>query len=217
MATYCAKLIPNFSDISEPLRKLTRKDQPFQGAEHSQSFNTIKELLSSAEVMAYFDPNKETELLTDASPSGLSAILMQHTPGRNNRRVVAYASRALTAVERRYSQTGREALAIVWVIERLHLYLFGSHFKLLTDCKPVELIFSNPKSKPPARIERWNLRLQAYDFEVIHTKGSDNPSDYLSRHTSLIGNDKQDNIAEEYVNFITSFAVPKAMTLEEIQ
>ena len=52
---------------------------------------------------------------------------------------------------------------------------------------------------------------------MVHTKGSDNPSDYLSRHTNLTSNDKQDKMAEEYVNFVTSFAVPKAMTLEEIK
>ena len=149
MATYCAKFIPNFSDVSEPLQKLTKKDHPFRWeAEHSQSFNTIKELLTSAETMAYFDCSKETELLTDASRSGLSANLIQHTPGKDDRRVVAYLSQVLTAVERRYSQTEREALAIVWAVERLHLYLFGSHFKLLTDCKPVELILNNLKSKP---------------------------------------------------------------------
>ena len=68
--------------------------------------------------MAYFNSSKETELFTNASPSGLSAILMQHTPEKEDRRVVAYASRALTAVKRRYSQTEREALAIVWAIER---------------------------------------------------------------------------------------------------
>ena len=82
---------------------------------------------------------------------------MQNTPGKEDRRVVAYSSRALTDVERRYSQTEREALAIVWAVERLHLYLYGSHFKLITDCKPVKLIFSNPKLKPPPRIEHWNL------------------------------------------------------------
>ena len=218
MATYCAKFIPNFSKISEPLRKLTKKDQPFLwGEEQETSFHTIKNLLTSADVMAYFDPNKQTELVTDASPSGLSAILMQNTPGMKDRRVVVYASRALTDVERRYSQTEREALAVVWAIEKLHLYVFGSHFKLLTDCKAIELIFNNPKSKPPARIERWNLRLQGYDFEVQHTKGNENPSDYLSRHTSLVGDNKQTTMAEEYVNLLTSSAVPKAMTLQEIQ
>ena len=150
MATYCAKFIPNFRDVSEPLRKLTKKDQPFHWeAEHSQSFNTIKELLTSAETMAYFDSSKETELLTDASPSGLSAILIQHTPGKDDK-LLKPSPNSSRAAE-------REALAIVWAIERLHLYLFGQvisksadrHFKLLTDCKPVELILNNPKSKPP--------------------------------------------------------------------
>jgi len=142
---------------------------------------------------------------------------MQHTFGKDDRQLIVYASRALTEVERQYSQTEREALAIVWAIERLHLYLLGNHFKLLTYCKPVELILSNPKSRPPARIERWNLRPQGYDFELVHTRGSDNPSDYLSRHTNLISSDQQDKMAEQYVNFVTSFAVPKAMTLPEIQ
>ena len=167
--------------------------------------------------MAYFDPNKETELVNDTSSSGLSAILMQNTPGRKDRRVVAYASRVLTDVERRYSQTEREALAVVWAIEKLHLYLIGSYFKLLTDCKAVVLIFNNPKSTPPAHIECWNLRLLAYDFEVQHTKGNDSSSDYLSRYTRLDGNNKQSTMAEEYVNLLTSSTVPKAMMLQVIQ
>ena len=217
MATYCTKFIPLFSDVSEPLSKLTKKDQPFLwGTEQERYFHTIKNLLTSTDVMAYFDPNKETELVTDAFPSGLSAILMQNTPGIKDRQVVAYASRALTDVERRYSQTEREALAVVWAIEKLQLYIFGSHFKLLTDCNAVELIFNNPKSKSPARIERWNLRLQGYDFKVQHIKGNENPSGYLSRHTSLVGSNKQSTMAEEYVNLLTSSAVPKAMTLQEI-
>ena len=216
MATYCAKFIPNFSDVSEPLRDLTKKGKQFHWSqEHEQSFQQIKKLLTSAKVMAYYDQSKETELTTDASPTGLSAILVQKTPGKQDGRVVAYASRTLSPVEQRYSQTEREALAIVWAIEKLHTYLFGSHFKLNTDCKPVQLIFDNPKSKPPARIERWNLRLQAYDFEVTHTRGSQNPSDFLSRHS--IPREERKLLAEEYVNFLASNAVPKAMTLPEVQ
>lgn len=63
--------------------------------------------------MAYSDPKKEMKLVTDASPSGLSAILIQNTPGQEGKRMVAYASWSLTDVERRYSQTERETLAIV--------------------------------------------------------------------------------------------------------
>ena len=218
MATYCAKFIPNFSHVSEPLRELCKKGQPFQWLErHQQAFDQIKTLLISAQVMACFDPSKQTELITDASPVGLSAILRQKTADAVSGRVVAYVSRTLSAVERRYSQTEKEALAIVWAVEKLHLYLVGSHFKLITDCKPVQLIFNNPNSKPPARIERWNLRLQGYDFDIIHTEGSENPSDYLSRHPSTDTSEVQAYLAEEYVNFIASHVVPKAMTLEKIQ
>ena len=93
MATYCAKFIPKFSDVSAPLRELTKKDKQFHWSEQEErSFQQIKELLTSAKVMAYFDPCKETELITDASPTGLSAILVQKTPETTNRRVVAYAS-----------------------------------------------------------------------------------------------------------------------------
>ncbi len=99
--------------------------------------------------MAYFDPKKETDLITDASLIGLSAILVQKTARTNKKRVVAYVSRALTPVERQYSQTEKEALAIVWPKEKLHIYLYGSH-----------LIFNNPQSRAPAGIEHCNIRLQ---------------------------------------------------------
>ena len=221
MATYCAKFIPNFSDLTEPLRELTKKNVPFKwSSRHAQSFNAVKAALMSETVMAYFDKTKQTELITDASPFGLSAILTQKSSGSVDRKVVAYISRSLSDVERRYSQTEREALAIVWAVERLHVYLYGGHFTLITDCKPVELILNNPQSRPPARIERWNLRLQDYDFDVSYTKGHDNPSDFLSRHLRIndTSGDKQfQNIAEKYVCFLTQHAIPKAMTLPEIQ
>ena len=167
--------------------------------------------------MAYFDKNKKTELTTDASPWGLSAILSQSTPGHDDRWIVAYVSRSLTSVEQRYSQTEREALAIVWAVERLHTYLFGGPFTLLTDCKPVELILNNKKSRPPARIERWNLHLQEYNFSTTHTKGLDNPSDFLSRHPSSDTSRIQEQTAEEYVNFLAIHATLKAMSLDDIK
>eukprot|EP00795_Rhopilema_esculentum_P014355 gene14355-5400_t len=145
MANYCAKFISQFSDISEPLRNLTKKISVFRWTPKQQkSLDSIKLALTSDKVMAYFDQTKQTELFTDASPTGFSAILSQITPGQEDRKVVAYVSRSLSDVERRYSQTEKEALAIVWAIERLHIYLYGAKFKLFTDCKPVELILSNP-------------------------------------------------------------------------
>ena len=131
MATCCAKFIPNFSDLTEPLRELTKKNVHFKwSSRHAQSFNAVKAALMSETVMAYFDKTKQTELITDASPFGHSAILTQKGSGSVDRKVVAYISRSLSDVERRYSQTEREALAIVWAVERLHVYLYGGHFTL---------------------------------------------------------------------------------------
>ena len=141
LATYCAKFIPSFRDISQPLRELTKKDVLFIWTKvHGQAFHKIKRLLTSKAIMAHFDQLKKKKLITDASPVGLAAILFQKTPGQNNRKVVAYASRSLSDVESLYSQMGKDALAIVWAIERLHLYLYGGCFTLYTDCKPVQLI-----------------------------------------------------------------------------
>ena len=75
--------------------------------------------------MGYFDTKNESELIVDASPVGLSAILTQKPPGENvPSKIIAYASRALTQTEQRYCQTEKEALAIVWGIEYFHLYLY---------------------------------------------------------------------------------------------
>ena len=173
--------------------------------------------------MSYFDQDKDTYLVVDASPHGLGAILCQAPPGNpDNTTVIAYGSRALTDVESRYSQTEREALAIVWGCEHFHLYIHGQKVRVITDHKPVQLIWNNPASKPPARIERWSLRLQPYNLEIIYRPGKDNPADYMSRHperdlTRATHHHRLSQQAETYINFIMAAAVPKAMTLEEIQ
>ena len=137
---------------------------------YQRAFENIMEMLTSETTMAYFDPLKETNLTTDVSPVGLSVILSQTTSSKSDHRVDAYTSRSLSDVECHYLQTEKEALAIVWAVESFCLYMYGKHFTLLSDCKPIEMIFNNARSKPPAGIERWNLRLQGYGFQVVHNK-----------------------------------------------
>ena len=217
MVTYCAKFIPHFSSMCEPLRNLTKKKAQFHwNLELERTFQCIKDALTSDTIMAYFDHDKFTELVTDASPFGLSAIFSQVNTSTSQRNSIAYVSRALSPVEQRYSQTEREALGIVWAIERLHIYLYGAKFCLYTDCKPIQLILGNRNSKPPTRIARWNLRIQDYDFDVIHKKGIDNPSDFLSRHPLPHDPSVASERAEQFVNFFTQHAIPKAMTLDDI-
>ena len=217
MANYSSHFISNFATITEPLRRLTHKEAKFiWGKEQEDAYQKLKTALVNSPVMGYFDTKNDSELIVDASPVGLSAILTQKPPGENApSKIIAYASRALTQTEQRYCQTEKEALAIVWGIEHFHLYLYGAPFTLYTDHKAPELIFANPLSKPPARIERWLLRLQEYDFNVLFTAGNKNPADFLSRHPTE-GRKSKHNIAEEYINFVTTAAVPHKMNVEEI-
>lgn len=132
--------------------------------------------------MAYFSKEKETLVIVDANPVGISAILSQQERGTNDPKIVAYASRSFTDTEQRYSQTVKEALAIVWSVEHFHLFLYGREFTLITDNKHLEVIYGNRKAKASARIERWILRLQPYTFRIVYKSGANNPADYLSRH-----------------------------------
>ena len=89
MAQYVARFIPDFASRTEPLRRLTRKDVPWEWTQQEQeAFDNIKEALTSTQVMAYFNPAKQTEVLVDASPVGVGAILAQEG------KIIAYASRA---------------------------------------------------------------------------------------------------------------------------
>ena len=172
MTNYCSRFIPDYATKTEPLRKPTHKDQPWcWTTEHDRAVNQLKEALSSAPVTAYFDPEKETEISVDASPVGLAAILSQVDPQTEERHVITYSSRSLTATEQRDSQTEWEALAVVWACEHLHLYVYGKPITVYTDQKPLVTIYGNPSSKPPARIERWALRLQPYQITIKYRRG----------------------------------------------
>lgn len=213
MTNYCARFIQGYATITEPLRRLTRSEVPFVWTEEQQTaFTTLKEQLRSDTVMSYFNPNEELEIIVDASPVGLGAILTQ------DGKVLSYASRALTDVESRYSQTEREALAIIWACEHFDMYTNGAHhFTVITDHKPLENIWKKPN--PPARIQRWGLRLQPYKLTIKYQPGNTNPSDYLSRHPPNNNNkpNLQQYVAESYVNFIAFNSTPRSMTLDDIK
>lgn len=135
-------------------------------------------------------------------------------------RIISYASRSLSKTEQKYAQTEKEALAIVYGMERFHYYIYGREVELVTDHKALETIFG-PKAKTCARIERWVLRLQSYRYKVIYKPGKSNIADPLSRlvvHSSVskTAASSSHNDSEKYINWIISQAEPKAIKLEEI-
>ena len=179
------------------------------------AFEHLKSLLTSAQTLAHFNPLAETCVVTDASPYGLGAVIVQKQDC-GNFRPVSYASRTLTEVERRYSQVERESLAIYFGIQRFKLYLYGLSFEVITDHKPLVSLFS-PNAKPPPRIERWIMRLAPFTFHVTYQAGSKNSADYLSRSNPLPHSKSDDRLAEQYIYTMLRQSTPIAVSLKHIQ
>ena len=135
--------------------------------------------MSSCETLAYYDRNAPITLIADASLEALGSVLLQEQGGIN--RVIAYGHRGLPEVESRYSQTEWETLGVAWACEHFKMYLLGSKFGLITDYKPLVHIYSNARSKPTPRLERWSLRLQPYGFQIVYEPGASNIADPMSR------------------------------------
>ena len=115
---------------------------------------------------------------------------------------ICYASRSLTECERKYSQTEKEALALVWACERSHAYIYRMRFNLVTDHKLLEVI-NGPRSKPTARI--------------VYAEGQSNIADPLSRLLRRNKATSYEHGAEEYVRFAAISATPAALTTREVE
>ena len=205
-ANFYRKFIPHFSDIVEPLVALTRKEEQFEWSGHHQrAFDRLKESLTSAQVLAHFDPDLVTLVTTDASGVALGAYLSQiHHDGVE--RTVAFASRTLSPTERAYSTSEREALACMWACEHWHYYLYGRRFTLRTDHSALKALLSGgQKGRKPMRLLRWADRLQQYDYEIQYRPGSDNVvADLLSRSCETSEPDLHSNSSGSHHNLTKS-------------
>ncbi|XP_067045506.1 uncharacterized protein [Acropora muricata] len=107
----------NYANITEPLCKFTCNDATWKWEQpQTDAFNSVKAALSPATAMPYFSPYKETKIIVDANPVGIAGILVLDD------QPIAYGSRALSDNESRYSQTEREAFAVVLACERFDIY-----------------------------------------------------------------------------------------------
>ncbi|XP_053954964.1 uncharacterized protein K02A2.6-like [Anastrepha ludens] len=215
LVTYVGKFIPDLASTTESLRCLLKLNCKFTwGEPQKDAFNKLKLALSEIPKLAYFDPNKKTRVIADASPVALGAVLLQ-TDLAGEAQVISFASKSLSDTEKRYSQTEKESLALVWAVERYYYYLMGLEFELVTDHKPLETIFK-PTSKPPARIERWLLRLQPFKFKVIYRPGKENIADSVSRLCKVVNASTFDNDHNHNIFHIVESSIPSAMGICEI-
>lgn len=214
LVNYVGKFIPNLSEMSYPLRQMTLKGIKYEWtSERRRCFRQIKLALCNPKHLGYYSPSNRTLLITDASDNGLGAVLLQMI--HNDARVISYASKTLTNVERKYSTLDKEALAIAWATERFQMYLTGLEFTILTDHKPLVDIFSDTSS-PNKRQERWVLRMQCFRYRMIHVPGKINIADPLSRLPEELKCDTFDKGAEAALYAVAEVSRPTAVTMNEI-
>ncbi|CAL9691326.1 unnamed protein product [Knipowitschia caucasica] len=175
------KFVPHFSERTAVLTNLTKNEEPNKvrwTSECERAFNDLKEAICAEPVLQSPDFSQPFILQTDASQTGLGAVLIQEMEGE--RRPVVFLSRKLLDRETRYSTVEKECLGVKWAVESLRYYLLGRHFILETDHRALQWLHKMRNANN--RITGWYLSLQPYNFTVQYRPGKSNVvADCLSR------------------------------------
>lgn len=177
---YYRQCIDSYASISEPLVRLTKKNEPFIfGEEQSTAFQRLKEALCSETIMAYPQVDKPYNLYTDASNHAIGAILVQKD-ANGVERVIQYVSKQLTEPQKSWSAIEREAFALVFALRKLRPYLQGAEFTVYTDHKPLKSLFCSEIKN--TKIQRWASQISDFGCAIEYRKGKNNiRADMLSR------------------------------------
>ncbi|PFX17897.1 Retrovirus-related Pol polyprotein from transposon 17.6 [Stylophora pistillata] len=213
MVNYLNRFSPIMTQTSEPLRQLMKKGIPFVWQpEHHKAFQSLKQIITEAPVLAYYNPEKDNVIQSDASLKGLGCVLIQ------DGKPVCYASRSLSDTEARYSNIERELLAACWSLERLSHYVFGKKVVVETDHKPLESIWK--KSIPSASpcLHRLLLKMSKYNVEIKYIQGKTNVvADALSRVCCMESPDEDSETPLLEVDAISHTLPASPAKLDEIR
>lgn len=213
MAVYYRAFIKDFARIAAPLHKLTKKDTPYTWEDkHQQAYQTLKDKLTSADVLAHPNYTKPFILYTDACIDGFGAILSQiGEDGKEH--PICYISRQTSPAERNYSITELECGAVVWSLKKLHPYLAGAKFKLVTDHSALQWLYKFKGNN--SRLARWMLELQPYkdNMDIVYRPGRKHSNvDPLSRAPlPLQDGDDEDTDFVPSVNLISTLDISASL------
>ena len=201
LASYVGhKCVPNLAEITRPLWDMVRKCSPEKitwSDSDKKAFFDTQGAISRISALAWFKPGVDCVLQTDASGTAIGAVLLQ------NNLPVAYASRMLTEVEKRYSQLEREFLGIVFGLLKFRHIVLGNFCVVQTDHKPIIALLDKRIDTLPLRLQRWILKIQEFSVKYQFIKGEDNVlADALSRNCNTEILDKSVDDVEYSVCFI---------------
>ena len=176
---YYRIFVKNFAKIADPLYELLRKGVRFVWTErHTEAINKLKSKLATAPIVQFPDFSKSFHLHTDASDTGIGAVLMQEKAGLLH--PLAYVSKTLNSAQRNYSATKREALALFYGLEQFRHIILLFEVHVYTDHLP--LLGAIKKPSRDVCLQEWAMSIQDYDIQLHYLKGSSNIfADTLSR------------------------------------
>ena len=189
---YYRRFVNHYANIVRPLEQLLNKLNSYGNKRtkkmninssweltHQQAFDTLKNRLCTAPILAYPQSSGRFILDTDASAYGIGAVLSQVQNG--DEKVIAYASHSLSKTEQRYCVTRRELLSVYRYVKQFKHYLFGRHFTIRTDHKSLVWLL-NCRNPSTSQYCSWKAELEIFDFEIIHRSGDKHTNaDILSR------------------------------------
>ena len=230
LVSYYRRFIKGFATIASPLNALLKKGVQFLWSHQCQTaFEILRDCLLKAPILAYPNFQERFSLYTDASSSGIGAVLSQNINGIEQ--TIAFASRSLKPHERKYATIERECLALVRGIKHFRLYRYGKEFDVITDHNPLKWL-DNARD-PHSRLSRWSLTLQSYAFTIKHRPGKlhgnadalsrmPHPSQQQSIETSVYAIDspglqldrvkdlqKQDPSLQDLINYFNKGNIPE--------
>ncbi|CAH8568978.1 unnamed protein product [Schistosoma guineensis] len=169
LVSHYGTFLPDLHRLRAPLNNLLQKNSRWNwSADCQASFEKIKQLLTSDLLLTHYDPSLPIVVASDASNYGVGAVISHIFPDGSGK-AISHAARSLTTTERNYSQIEKEALSIIFAVKKFHKMIYGRHFTLITDHKPLLAVFGSKKGIPvhtANRLQRWATTLLGYDFKI---------------------------------------------------
>nr|GEW23572.1 reverse transcriptase domain-containing protein [Tanacetum cinerariifolium] len=170
-AGFYRRFIQDFSKISQPMTHLLEKNTSFIFFEECiKAFQMLKKKFTEAPILIAPNWDLPFELMCDASDFAIGAVLGQRH--EKHFRPIHYASKTMTDAESNYNTPEKEMLAVVYAFEKFRSYLIMNKSIVHTDHSALKYLFAKKDAK--ARLLRWVLLLQEFDFKVLDTKGAEN-------------------------------------------
>lgn len=191
MTNFYRRFLPGAAQIQGSLNALlsgpkTRGSQPITlTAEQLKDFEECKASLTRATLLAHPDMHAELSIYTDASNTGIGAVLQQRKG--NSWQPLAFFSRKLSTSQAKYSPYDRELLAVYEAIKHFRYMVEARHFTIHTDHKPLTHAFSTPRDKCSPRQYRYLDFIAQFTTDIKYVPGQENVvADTMSRVEEIV-------------------------------